>query len=156
MILNYKISDAKKMARELLDKHGFENVKIECSNRMKRTVGLACFKLGKPDKLKLSSYYVCNNTNDEIRDTILHEIDHFIAGHAAGHNYKWKQACRQVGANPQRLAKNTVSIAPPKYVIVCRMCHCKLANRFRRTNISRSYCPNCGRKSVGELEFIKV
>lgn len=37
---------------------------------------------------------------EEIRDTLLHEIAHAIAGHKAGHGPEWKRVCRQIGAKP--------------------------------------------------------
>ena len=36
----------------------------------------------------------------EIRDTILHEIAHAIAGHKASHGPEWKAVCRRIGAKP--------------------------------------------------------
>jgi hypothetical protein len=37
---------------------------------------------------------------EEIRDTLLHEIAHAIAGHKAGHGAEWKAVCRRIGAKP--------------------------------------------------------
>jgi len=41
---------------------------------------------------------------EQVRDTILHEIAHAIAGHKAGHGWQWKAECRRIGANPNRTA----------------------------------------------------
>ena len=155
MIFKYKIDDAKKMARELLDQHGFDYVQIEISNRMKRTLGLACFKRGKPEVLKLQAHYICNNSTQDIKDTILHEIAHFIAGYEAGHNYKWQMACVKIGAKPQRCADNTVDTAPAKWKLVCGCCKRNLGERHRRTNMSQRYCRECGRKALGQLKFVR-
>jgi predicted SprT family Zn-dependent metalloprotease len=37
---------------------------------------------------------------DQIKDVLLHEIAHAIAGHAAGHGPEWKSVCRKIGAMP--------------------------------------------------------
>lgn len=37
---------------------------------------------------------------EEIKDTLLHEIAHALAGHKAGHGPEWKAMCRKVGAKP--------------------------------------------------------
>lgn len=42
--------------------------------------------------------------DEEIRDTILHEIAHAIAGHKASHGPEWKRVCRQIGAKPNERA----------------------------------------------------
>ena len=39
----------------------------------------------------------------QVKDTILHEIAHVIAGPNAGHGWAWKQACLRIGAEPTRL-----------------------------------------------------
>ena len=39
-----------------------------------------------------------------VRDTILHEIAHVLAGPMENHGSVWKSFCRAIGANPQRLA----------------------------------------------------
>lgn len=55
-----------------------------------------------PVSITLSRYLlVCSD--EQVRDTILHEVAHAMAP-ADGHGYRWRQACRQIGASPERLA----------------------------------------------------
>lgn len=52
---------------------------------------------------------LANLTGEEqLEDTILHEIAHAIAGSKAGHGPAWKAVCREIGANPNR----TVELDP--------------------------------------------
>jgi len=55
-------------------------------------------QLSKPWMVKLSDY--------EIKDTILHEIAHVIAGPLAEHGKDWIAAAKLVGANPIAVANN--------------------------------------------------
>jgi predicted SprT family Zn-dependent metalloprotease len=41
---------------------------------------------------------------EQIRDTILHEIAHALAGHRAKHGPEWKAVCRRIGAKPDEFA----------------------------------------------------
>jgi len=45
--------------------------------------------------------------NDKIKDVILHEIAHAIAGHKADHGPEWRMVCREIGAIPEPCADLT-------------------------------------------------
>ena len=40
-------------------------------------------------------------SEEQVRDTVLHEIAHAIAGHEAGHGPLWKATARRIGATPR-------------------------------------------------------
>lgn len=72
----------------------------------------------------LSSTFVLNNTEEEVRNVILHEIAHAIAGIGAGHSRKWRRIATNIGCSfVSRVNKNAVM---PE-----------------RTKIAT--CPNCGK-----------
>ncbi|WYV99262.1 hypothetical protein KoPa4_00094 [Pseudomonas phage vB_PpuM-KoPa-4] len=50
--------------------------------------------------IELGSFYVENNSEELVKDTILHEIAHALAGPGTGHGPVWKQWCLVVGAHP--------------------------------------------------------
>lgn len=122
------------LARTLMNKHGLTALPFEF-NRGKRMIGMAQFygndKSGwKPVKISLSSYWTEAMDEAEIRDTILHEIAHVLAGRSAHHNWQWKAIARQVGARPQRCAAPSAEakevmgkIAPPAWLGTCRNGH---------------------------------
>ena len=46
------------------------------------------------------SFVLCRvNTMEEIRDTLLHEIAHALAGPSNGHNHVWKRIARSIGCS---------------------------------------------------------
>ena len=64
--------------------------------------GLAC---AGPEKTISISRPLCElNSDDEVRDTVLHEIVHALAwkrhGENCGHDARWKKICVEVGARP--------------------------------------------------------
>lgn len=104
--------------------------------------------------IKLSRYLVALNDESEVRDTILHEIAHAIAGLNNGHNEVWRAVCRQVGARPERLAGEEVAVVPHLLELVCGHCGNVVAKRHRRMNAERlkhCYCRDCGLASKGSL-----
>ena len=43
-------------------------------------------------------------SKEQIRDTVLHEIAHVIAGREAGHRPLWKVTAQRIGATPRAKA----------------------------------------------------
>ena len=105
-------------------------------------------------ELRLSRHLVRNNDEDEVRDTILHEIAHIKAGHAAGHGPLWKHWAETVGAKPVRCAEaSEVKMPESKYIVVCTMCENVASKPHRRVRLARKYCRDCGEDSIGKLEM---
>jgi len=52
--------------------------------------------------ISMSESYVKINNEDEIRDTILHEIAHALCGKAAGHGPVWQRKARAIGCTGKR------------------------------------------------------
>lgn len=114
---------------------------------------------GRPMQIKtirLSRHLVRLNGEAEVRDTILHEIAHALAGPEHGHGPKWRAICHRIGARPQRLADETVITPPPRYELVCQGCRQVIARRHRRASIrwlARAYCLACGPTTTGRLHL---
>lgn len=157
-------AQAETLAITLMKEHGVydDGWRFKWSNG-KRQLGCAQVKkrrdpiAGKAIEIKtikLSRHLVSLNTDDEVRDTILHEIAHAIAGLNNGHNHVWKAACRRIGARPQRLAGEEVRIVKGRYAIYCPSCDRDIARRHRRMRtdrLARTYCRSCGPTSKGKL-----
>ncbi len=87
--------------------------------------------------ISLSKPLTIANDEAQVRDTILHEIAHALAGASAGHGPIWKNMCAFVGANPQRCyTSNEVSSVQAPYALYCPTCDVVVEERFRRTNTS--------------------
>lgn len=115
---------------------------------------------GKTRTLKsilISRHLVELNSDEVIRDVILHEIAHALAGIKNGHNHVWRETCEKIGAKPQRLAGEEVAVVAARYAIVCGVCEEQLATRHRRStpkHLDAAYCKHCGPTSKGKLKLI--
>lgn len=130
-----------RLARQLLDQHGLTGWKF-AYDRAKRRAG--CCK-HRTQTVSLSINFVIRNNDDEIKDTLLHEIAHALAGPGHGHDAYWKNICRKIGAKPVRCYdSNEVSMPKGRYKAVCGGCQ-KVFHRHRRPKRSGfRYCPACG------------
>jgi predicted SprT family Zn-dependent metalloprotease len=117
-------------------------------NRRKRALGLCIYE---PQRIELSLPYVLRNAEPSIRDTILHEIAHALAGRDAHHGPRWKKVCRQIGATPQRC--DTIADMPDgRWIGACPGCR-KQFTRHRRPKRGRKYfCRTCGPER-GQLKW---
>ena len=76
---------ARHLAETLLAEHGLSTADPPWTfrfNRRKRALGTCHYG---PRRIELSSHFVVANDPDEVRDTVLHEIAHALAGPMAGH-----------------------------------------------------------------------
>ena len=132
-----------RLARELLDRHGLGDWTFGF-NRRKRACGLCWHG---PRRVELSEAFVRANDDAAVRDVLLHEIAHALAGHAAGHGPVWKQFARAVGANPSATVH---SVTPPgRWQANCPHCG-HLYALYRRPKYEGAvyYCnrPGCGQQ----------
>lgn len=97
---------AQTLARNLMDEHGLSWVEFKF-DRAKTRLGATHFLGNLPHKITLSALYVDLLPEDEIRDVILHEIAHAIAGHSAGHGPTWRRIALSIGCNGMRCATPT-------------------------------------------------
>ena len=54
------------------------------------------------------SQWVFTDLNEQVEDTILHEIAHALVGPGKGHDLKWKTVARNIGAVPRECLKGGV------------------------------------------------
>jgi predicted SprT family Zn-dependent metalloprotease len=155
---------AEKLCKHLMKEWDIDPKWEFCWSNGKRQLG--CVKQTKPEfveiqraagkkvisKLCLSRHLVRNNPEDEVRDTILHEIAHIKAGHEAGHGPLWKQWARKVGARPVRCATQVLMVQA-KYIVVCTVCDSVTRKAHKRVKLARRYCRKCGVSSSGKLEL---
>lgn len=94
--------DAQTLANQLIDQHlgpswtfGFNNAR--------RSFGVCKYT---PRRIELSRHLVKINDEPQVRDTILHEIAHALAGYTAAHGPEWRRTARELGATPTRCYSN--------------------------------------------------
>jgi predicted SprT family Zn-dependent metalloprotease len=133
------IADVEKLAKELMTKFGvpwtFEfdraNRRTGCCKHSTRTISL-------------SYEYALRNDLDNIKNTILHEIAHAIAGPGAGHGPKWKEVCILVGARRERCCSESVDMPKGRWQATCKGCGHKFHKHQAPKSINNRYCRTCG------------
>ncbi|MEX2672648.1 MAG: SprT-like domain-containing protein [Phycisphaeraceae bacterium] len=157
---------AQQLALDLMDRHGLRESgwrfawghgkRLLGSAQVRRAVHRPTGRIIETKTLRLSRHLVRLNDDFEVRDTILHEIAHAIAGVENGHNHIWRKVCREIGARPQRLAGEEVVVVRGRYAVVCGCCGRLLGTRHRRMavdRLKRTYCRHCGVKSQGQVRL---
>ena len=121
---------------EVLPEYSFE------FDRGKRRFGACHYRI---KTITLSAPLTAINDEARVRDVILHEIAHALAGPGAGHGPLWRKIARSVGANPDRCYDSTeVNMPEGKYKAVCPSCgYTTFAYRRRKKRIA---CTKCCRK----------
>lgn len=136
------LSDARTLVLELMDAWNLDHWDFRWSNA-RSTFGYCSHS---KRTIALSRSLVQLNDEDTVKDTILHEIAHAIAGFDAGHGPVWKSTAVKVGASPRRCySADEVNVPPYKWVGTCPDCD-RVWNRRKlsaRLRVS-SLCPTDG------------
>lgn len=89
----------------------------------KKILGYCCYR---NKHISLSLYTIGRVSDEEQKDTILHEIAHalnWIENNQRGHGKSWKTICKRIGAIPQRCFKGKISNTEYKYELKCPKCN---------------------------------
>jgi predicted SprT family Zn-dependent metalloprotease len=89
--------------------------------------------------ISLSRHLVHLNDENEVRDTILHEIAHALAPRGAGHNAAWQAIAKSIGCNGQRCYGAEVVRPAPKFKGTCPACKLVIY-RHRRREVACAHC----------------
>lgn len=108
------IEDVRKYIEDTIKAHSKEfctgRYSIRYSNRQRRALATTAtsYMLGQPYKLEFifNNKYIASykDHEEDIKDTVLHEIAHAIVGGRHHHDCVWKACCNKMGCKPQ-LAK---------------------------------------------------
>lgn len=92
--------------------------------------------------LSFSRNLIARRSPAEMRNTLLHEIAHALAGPSHGHDRTWRAHALQIGCNGQRCHK--MELAPRKWSYVCTA-GCWNVARFKRSSShAGATCKHCG------------
>lgn len=139
------ITDAHHMARRLMNDHGLGHIPFEFDGG-KRRLGCTHFVAGRVSKITLSRHYTVILPEDEIRDVILHEIAHAIAGASHGHDYTWKRIAASIGAKPERCAAPSASVGGHAWIGKCAAGHESKMHRAPRRLKACGQCATVWKK----------
>lgn len=142
-----ELAKAGNMARELMAAHGLTDWRFTV-DFAKRRFGL-CNHGNKTISLSIPLMQL--NSEEKVRDTVLHEIAHALAGPRAGHRRQWKAVAAQIGATPTRCYGSDVITPPRKWKGTCPKCGREI-KRHRRTAIACGRC--CGGKYNADYKFV--
>ena len=120
-------------ARELLTRHDLADWSFQFDDATKR--GGCCRYTDK--LITLSRGYTHAATDEQITDTILHEIAHALAGAKHHHNETWKEIARSIGCNAETC--HQIRFTPDRWQAYCPKCQFSRGAQVRRKLI----CRNC-------------
>lgn len=139
------INEAEQLALNLMDQHGLiqDGWTFDFTNR-KHQLGVCYY-----DKkhIALSKHHVLADTDEDVNDTILHEIAHALVGPDNGHNNLWKKKAKSIGCNGNRCKESRIKY---KYIAQCPVCHYEYP-AHRRTAGS---CGRCSDTYDDRFKFI--
>jgi predicted SprT family Zn-dependent metalloprotease len=128
------------LARKLMHEHGVADWSFGW-NRRKRSLGLCRYR---QKRIELSIYFAQANEEVQVRETILHEIAHALAGEQAGHGPRWKAMCAKVGCKPQRCDQGEAIMPRGRWQAQCRACGKEYWRHHRPARRARYWCRTCG------------
>lgn len=87
--------------------------------------------------ISMSRHLVPMWTDEQVRDTLIHEVAHALCGSGQGHGPVWKRKMRELGAAPERTHSNET--VRGRYVAYCDTCGgAEVATAHRATAAMRS------------------
>lgn len=107
---------------------------------------------GTVGQIEISTVYMAHKDTKarDIKNTVLHEIAHAIAGPDAGHGPRWKEIARRIGCNAKRCTHEFRPLSSYKYVIKCG--HGCVHRRTRLSKLLKRSPLRCTRHG----KFLKV
>ena len=118
-------------------------------NRRKRSLGLCRYR---QKRIELSAHFVMANDDAQVRETILHEISHALAGEKAGHGPVWKAMCLRVGCRPERCDQGEAVMPRGRWQARCGACGKEYWRYKRPQRRARYWCKSCG-PDLGAVTF---
>lgn len=111
-------TDKQKLYRQYFyekrEEHGLKFWKLEYKS-MYRRLGICKYA---PKTIVLSKEFVEQGTDEQIKDTILHEIAHALTqGHH--HDQVWKAKCIEIGGNGMRKCNTGLTLLKSGWAYVC-------------------------------------
>lgn len=131
--------DVTRMARDLIALHLPGSAWTFGFDRAVRRAG-ACHHADR--RITVSRHLAERAEEDEVRQVLLHEVAHALAGHRAAHGPRWRAAAARIGYTGSRLHDRPVAEEQATWVGVCPAGH--EHRRFRRPSRPTS-CGSCSR-----------
>lgn len=130
------LGDAYRLAERLVAEHGLDGWRVEFDGA-KRRAGICRFG----DRvIGLSAPVTRLHSEEDVRDTILHEIAHALVGPRHGHDRVWREVAQRIGSTGRRCVESSAPAVTGAWLGVCSAGHVR--DRHRRPERVLS-CPEC-------------
>lgn len=131
---------AQALADELLARHALHDWRFRFDHARQRCG--SCNHAVR--EITLSRHFTALNDPSEVRNTLLHEIAHALAGPEGSHGPHWRSVARRIGARPDA-TNHRASMPEPRWGLKCQSCGAIVGRRHRRTlDLHRTRCAACG------------
>ncbi len=134
-----EVTRALSTGRRLLREHGLDDWTI-VADRAKTRAGVCRFT---KRQIGLSAPLTTLHSEDEVLDTILHEIAHALVGPQHGHDAVWRAKAREIGCSGERCVSSDSPRVPGDWVGRCPAGHEKHRHRAPARLMS---CGECSRR----------
>ncbi|WP_182353066.1 SprT-like domain-containing protein [Flaviflexus huanghaiensis] len=91
-------------------------------------------------RITLSKHLTELCTEEQVRQTVLHEIAHALVGPGHGHDAQWKRMARHIGADPRRVTGPDFPTVPAPWRATCSAGHTHQRFRLPTRDVSCGYC----------------
>jgi len=142
--LSRECQGARTLAVALMAQHGLSGWSFGFNKNVRRT-GVCIYPTRtQPGRIELSIHLIAMNSDEDIRDTILHEIAHALTGAEHNHDEVWKAKCREIGARPERCYGEEIEMPKGRWVAECGSCQKKYYRHRRPRHLVGWHCKFCG------------
>lgn len=131
-----ELTEVRRLGEGLLAEHGLEGWTFGFDNA-KRRAGLCSYA---DRRITVSRTLMALYPPEQVRETILHEVAHALAGKEHGHDAVWRAVARRIGSTGARLVAEDAPRAPAPWVGRCPAGH--TVERYRRPTAPLS-CRRC-------------
>ena len=131
-----EVTRALATGRRLLREHGLHDWSI-VADRAKTRAGVCRFA---KRQIGLSAPLTTLHSDDEVLDTILHEIAHALVGPQHGHDAVWRAKAREIGCSGERCVSSDSPRVPGDWVGRCPAGHEKTRHRAPTRLMSCGVC----------------
>lgn len=111
-------------------------------------------------EISISRTLAALNPEEEVLDTILHEIAHALAtietGENCGHDERWKAICRRIGARPERCYDSDEVVSPEApWVLAHRVTGEIFSHHHRKPSgdLAQTFIRGRKKETLGKLEI---
>lgn len=128
---------AQKFAIQKIAEHGLHSWIFKFDNSVKR-FGVCDYR---NKIIGLSRQLTELNDEEQVKDTIMHEIAHALVGISHGHDHVWKAKCREIGAKPERCySLDNVKQPKMRWQAICEGCGTLFQRARRQPKFQISAC----------------